>query len=164
MHGPMNRFTAAAAVAIVAAAVCGCGASAARPDPTPVSTMPTEHVPAPPHLPADHPAGATFVLDLTDQAAVQPATVDFEEHGTLEDMHWSHWGAAVADGHGKALVRVCNPSCVGGYTVSYPVTVTLSNRASCFGARFYGDSSIVADTRRGPYRLDSFIRNPCASG
>jgi len=58
-------------------------------------------------------------------------------------------------------VRICSPSCVDGHTAAYPVTVTLSSRKSCFGAHFYGDSSVIADTRHGRQRLASFIRNPC---
>lgn len=157
----MSRFAAATAAAIAAAALSGCGPSASAPDPTPISTVPTEHRPAPPHLPAHHPADAMFVLDLTDRATIQPTTVYFAEHATLERMQWSHWGAAVAAGHGIAAVRICTPSCVDGHTARYPATVTLSHRTSCFGAHFYGNSSIVADTRRGPWQLASFIRNPC---
>lgn len=156
----VSRFAAAAAV-VLATAVAGCGASASPPDPKPISTVPTEHNPAPPHLPAHHSADSVFVLDLTDRAAIQPDTVEFALHGTLERMHWSHWGAAVANGHGTASVRICTPSCVDGHTVDYPATVTLSHPASCFGAHFYGDSSIVAETQRGPWRLGSLIRNPC---
>lgn len=157
----MSRFVAATAAVIAAAALSGCGPSASAPDPTPVSAVPTEHRPAPPHLPAHHPAGAVFVLDLTDHATVEPTTVDFALHGTLMHMQWSNWGAAVADGHGTAAVRICTPSCVDGHTALYPATVTLSHRTYCFGAHFYGDSSIVAETRRGPWQLASFIRNPC---
>ena len=160
MQKSVTRFAAAAALA-AAMVVAGCGASAAPPDPKPVSSVPTEHEPAPPHLPAQHPAQAIFVLDLTDRATVQPTTVYFAQHATLERMQWSHWGAAVANGRGTAVVRICTPSCVRGHTADYPATVTLSHRTSCFGANFYGDSSIVAETRRGPWRLASFIRNPC---
>lgn len=161
MQRLVSKFAAAAAAVFTAAVLSACGSSASAPDPTPVSTIPTEHKPAPPHLPAHDLAGKVFVLDLTDRAAIQPTTVDFALHGTLERMQWSHWGAAVTDGHGTAAVRICTPSCVAGHTAFYPATVTLSHRAPCFGTRFYGDSSIVAETRRGPMRLASFIRNPC---
>lgn len=160
MQRSVSRFVAAVGV-VLATAVAGCGPSASAPDPVPVSTVPTGHKPAPPHLPAHHPAGAVFVLDITDQATLRPATVDFASNATLVRMQWSQWGGAVADGHGTAAVRICTPSCVTGHTVEYPATVTLSHPASCYGARFYGVSSIVAETRRGPRRLTSFIRNPC---
>jgi hypothetical protein len=160
MQRSVSTFAAAAAV-VIATSVAGCGPSASAPDPVPVSTVPTAHKPAPPHVPAQHPAGAVFVLDITDHATLRPTTVDFASNATLVRMQWSHWGGAVADGHGTAAVRICTPSCVDGHTVEYPATVTLSHPASCFGAHFYGDSSIVAETRRGPRRLVSFIRNPC---
>lgn len=160
MQRSVSAFAAATAVAF-ATAVAGCGPSASAPNPTPVSALTSHHKPAPPHMPAQHPAGAVFVLDLTDQAAVQPATVDFASNATLEDMRWSHWGGGVANGRGTVALRDCTPSCVNGHTVKYPVTVTLSHPASCFGAHFYGDSVIVAETARGPQRLPSFIRNPC---
>jgi hypothetical protein len=160
MQRSVSRFAAGAAV-VLATAVAGCGPSASAPNPIPVSAVTNEHKPAPPHLPAHHAADALFVLDLSDQAAVQPATVDFESNGRLERMRWSHWGAPVTNGHGTLALRDCTPSCVGGHTVDYPVTVTLSHPASCFGAHFYGDSVVVAETSRGRQRLPSFIRNPC---
>ena len=161
MQRSVSRFAAATAAVIALAALSGCGPGASAPDPTPVSSVPTEHKPAPPILPAHHPPGAIFVIDLTDRATVQPAMVDFALHGTLERIQWSNWGAAVAGGRGTALLRICTPDCVDGHTASYPATVTLSHRASCFGAHFYGDSSIVIDTARGRETLASFIRNPC---
>jgi len=161
MQRSLSKLTAVAAVAFAAAALCGCGVSGSRPDPTPISTNSTKFVPAPPHLPAHHPAGAVFVLDLTDHATVRPATVDVASNGTLEDMQWSTWGTAVASGHGTEAIRDCNPSCAAGQTVSYPVTVSLSHPTSCFGAHFYAASSIVAETSRGPAHLISYIRNPC---
>lgn len=160
MQRQVSRFAAAAAVALAVVAA-GCGTSASRPDPTPVSAVPNTHTPAPPHLPAHHAAGAIFVVDLTDTAAVRPSTLEFALHGTLERMQWSNWGGPAASGRGTALVRICTPSCVDGHTASYPTTVTLSHRASCFGANFYGDSSIVVETTRGRQKLASFLRNPC---
>jgi len=160
MQRPLSTLAAAAAVAL-ATSLAGCGPTASAPDPTPVNDVPISHNPAPPRLPAHHTAGAIFVLDLTDQATVRPATVSIASHATLERMVWRGWGGPVADGRGTASLRVCSPNCVNGYTVSYPVSATVSHPASCFGARFYGDSSIVAETRRGPMRLASFIRNPC---
>jgi hypothetical protein len=160
MQRSLSRFAAGSAIAL-ASFLAGCGASASRPDPTPVSAVATSQKPAPPRLPAHHASDAIFVLDLTDRAAVQPTTVFFASDGTLEHMQWRHWGDAVTDGRGTAAVRVCTPDCVDGHTVFYPVTVTLSHRTSCFGARFYGDSSIVAETRRGPAHFISYIRDPC---
>ena len=160
MQRSVSRFAAAAAV-VLAAALTGCGPTASAPDPKPISTLPTDHKPAPPQLPAHHPSGAVFVLDLTDRAALRPPTVEFALHGTLERMQWHNWGGAVAQGRGTARLRICNPDCVDGHTASYPATVTLSHRVSCFGAHFYGDSSIVIDTARRRQTLASFIRNPC---
>lgn len=162
MQQPLRSFaTAAAAFAIAAVALPGCGASGAKPDPVPIGTAPISQKPAPPHLPAHHPASAIFVLDLTDRATVQPATLQFASNGELERMRWSGWGGPVVNGHGTAVVRICTPSCVKGHTATYPATITLSSRQSCFGAHFYGDSSVVADTQRGRVRYASFIRNPC---
>ena len=161
MQRSVSRFAAAAAVAL-ATVLAGCGPSASAPDPTPISTVPQQHSkPAPPHLPAHHSPGAVFVLDLTDSATIQPTTVDFALHGTLLHMRWSNWGAAVTKGQGTAVIRICTPSCVAGHSASYPATVTLTSRTSCFGAHFYADSSIVIDTSRGRQKLASFIRNPC---
>ena len=156
----MSRFAAVVAV-LLAATAAGCGPTASASDPTPVATVATAPKPASPQLPAHHPPGAVFVLDLTDRAAIRPTTVEFALHGTLERMQWRNWGGAVADGHGRALLRICTPDCVHGHTASYPATVTLSHDTSCFGAHFYGDSSIVIDTARGRQKLASFIRNPC---
>lgn len=161
MQRSLSKFTAAAAVAIAAVALCACGASGSRPDPTPISTNPGKFVPAPPRLPAHHSVGAVFVLDLTNKATLRPATVAYASNGTLEHMQWSSWGGAVASGQGTVAIRGCNPSCASGRTVTFPVTATLSHPASCFGAHFYGASSLVAKTPHGPWRLTSYIRNPC---
>jgi hypothetical protein len=161
MQGFLSRSAALVAAAGAAMALSACGASASRPDPTPVTAIVNEHKPAPPHLPAHHAASAVFVLDLTDHATVRPATLFPSADGTLEHMQWSNWGAAVTSGHGTAVLRICTPSCVKGYIVSYPVTVTLSHPSSCFGAHFYAASSLVAETKHGPWRLISYLRNPC---
>ena len=162
MQTSLIRITVGAAGAIAAAALCACGASGSRPDPTPISTNPpTKFVPAPPRLPAHHPAGAVFVLDLTNIAAIRPATVAVASNSTLEQMQWGTWGSAVASGHGTAAIRDCNPSCAAGRTGTYPVTVSLSHPVSCYGAHFYIDASIVAETKRGPAQLVSYLRNPC---
>lgn len=151
--------------ALVAAAVAGCGGSAgaSRPDPKPVKLSSGPSRPVSPRFPGGRPAGAIFVVDLTNNAAVRPATLAFASNGTLTKLQWSGWGGSAADGHGTAVLRVCTPSCVQGHSVSYPVTVHLSSPASCFGAHFYGDSSVVVDMPRGRERLASFIRNPCVS-
>jgi hypothetical protein len=160
LQQPLRR-AAAAALVIAAAALSGCGATGAKPDPVPIGTAPTSTKPAPPHLPAHYSSSAIFVLDLTDHATIRPATLDFASNGTLEHVQWSSWGGSAVEGHGSAVVRICSPSCVAGHTATYPATIQLSSRQSCFGAHFYGDAYVVADTPKGKVRYASFIRDPC---
>jgi hypothetical protein len=148
-----------------AVAIAGCGASAgARPVPKPLTVSVVPYKQAPPQLPAGHPPGALYVLDLTNIGHVKPATLNFASDGTLLHLQWSSWGGPVAVAHGTALLRTCKPDCATGPLVSYPGTVKLSGLKACDHARFYVDSSVVAETRNGPWRLASFMRNPCGSG
>jgi hypothetical protein len=157
--------TRGAAVALFAGLIAGCGASAgARPDPKPVSTPLIHYHPTPPRLPAGHTPGTLYVVDLTNVGAVKPAKVAFASDATLLHVQWSSWGGSAAVGHGTAVVRLCQPDCATGRIVPYPATVKLSGVKSCDHARFYVDSSVVADTRRGPWHLGSFMRNPCDYG
>ena len=151
-----------AAVVLLVAALAGCGASAgARPDPKPLATPVIHYDPTPPRLPAGRPPGVLYVVDLTNAGAVKPATVAFASDGTLLRLQWSRWGGSPAVAHGTAVVRLCQPDCATGQVVQYPATVTLSGVKACDRARFYVDASVVAETRRGPWHLGSFIRNPC---
>jgi len=148
-----------------AVATAGCGASAgARPVPKPVTVAVVPYKQAPPQLPPGRPAGALYVLDLTNIGHVRPATLAFASDGKLLDLQWSSWGGSVAVAHGTALLRTCKPDCARSPLVSYPGTVKLSGLKSCDNARFYTASSVVAGTKSGPWRLASFMRNPCGSG
>lgn len=150
-------------VALSAAPLAGCGSSAgARPVPKPVnlSNVPP-FKPTPPRLPAGHAAGALYVVDLTNVGKTRPATLAFVSDGVLLHLRWSGWGGSTAAAHGTALLRDCHPDCATGPLVPYPATVRLSGLESCDHARFYVESSVVASTRRGPWRLASFMRNPC---
>ena len=152
-------------LALAAVAIAGCGGSAgARPVPKPLKVSVVPYKQAPPQLPAGHPAGALYVLDLTNIGHVQPATLAFASDGILHHLRWSSWGGSVAVAHGTAVLRSCKPDCATGPLVSYPGTVKLSGLESCDHARFYVDSSVVAETKNGPWRLASFMRNPCGSG
>ena len=159
----LRRGCWAAIVLLGAALLGGCGSAAAsRPDPKPLNTSTVPPFkPAPPQLPAGHPAGALYVLDLTNVGKVKPATVAFASDGVLLHLVWSSWGGSVAVAHGTALLRDCHPDCATGPLVPYPGTIRLSALRSCDHARFYVGSSVVAETRRGPWRLASFMRDPC---
>ncbi len=150
---------------IAAVAVAGCGGSAgARPVPKPLTVSVVPYRQAPPQLPAGHRPGALYVLDLTNIGHMQPATLQFASDGTLLHLQWSSWGGSEAVAHGTALLRTCKPDCATSPLVSYPGTVKLSGLKTCDGARFYTDSSVVAETKNGPWRLASFMRNPCGTG
>lgn len=154
-----------ASLLAAAVAVAGCGASAgARPVTKPVTVAVVPYKQAPPQLPAGHPAGALYVLDLTNIGHVKPATLAFASDGKLLDLRWSSWGGPEAVAHGTALLRTCKPDCATSPLVSYPGTVKLSGIKTCDKARFYTQSSVVAATKSGPWRLASFMRNPCGSG
>lgn len=149
----------------VGLAGCGSSASAARPVTTPVSQVSTRvaYRPAPPQLPAGHPNGALYVLDLTNVGKVEPATLAFASNATLLHLRWSDWGGSSAVAHGTVMLRSCTPDCATGQLIPYPGTVKLSRVTSCYHARFYVASSVVAETRNGPWRLASFTLNPCSS-
>jgi hypothetical protein len=158
------RATSCAALVLVAAALtagCGASASGAGTNATPIKLQVVPYKPTPPQLPPGHPPGAIYVLDLTNRPAMEPATLDFASDGSLLHVKWSGWGQPVAVGHGVVEVRECQPNCATGQLVSYPGTVKLTGLTSCYNARFYVDSSVVAEPRSGPWQLASFMRNPC---
>jgi hypothetical protein len=161
------RATQLATVLVLAAlALAGCGSAAAsRPDAKPVAqvSVPSFH-PPPPKLPAGHAPGALYVLDLSNTGKTEPAALDFASDGVLLHLRWSSWGGSVAVAHGTALLRDCHPDCATGRLVPYPGTVKLSGLESCYDAHFYVDSSVVAETTNGPWRLASFMLNPCSPG
>lgn len=142
---------------------CGSTASAARPVPTPLKVTVVPYRPAPPQLPAGHPAGALYVLDLTNRGHVAPSTLQADADAVLLHLRWSSWGGPVAVAQGTAEVRGCHPDCATGQLVDYTATIRLSDVESCDGARFYVDSSVVAQTKHGPWHLASVLRNPCAA-
>ncbi len=154
------------ALAVVAVGLglagCGSGAGAARPDPKPLKLSVVPYRPSPPQLPAGHPVGAIYVLDLTNIGHVRPSKLIFASDAILLHLRWSSWGGATASAQGTAQVRDCHPDCATGPIVYYPGRVELSGLKSCDHARFYVDSSVVAETRSGPWHLASFLRNPCA--
>jgi hypothetical protein len=161
------RGSGAALALLLAAAVAiaGCGGSAgARPVPKPLTVAVVPYKQAPPQLPAGHPRGALYVLDLTNIGHIKPATLNFASDGILKDLRWSSWGGSVAVAHGTAVLRSCKPDCATGPLISYPGTVKLSGLKACDNARFYVASSVVAETKKGPWRLASFMKNPCGSG
>jgi hypothetical protein len=48
----------------------------------------------------------------------------------LSAMHWTEWGKPRAHGNGRMLANDCDPSCVDGTFIGYPVRVTLSGRSA----------------------------------
>jgi hypothetical protein len=157
-----RRMAWAALALLCAAALAGCGASASgRPVPTPVQVHAVPFKPAPPQLPPHHPAGAVYVLDLTNIGHITPAKLAFASNASLLSVSWNGWGGATAVGHGTVLLRTCKPDCATSPLARYPATVKLSDLKACHAARFYVGSSVVAETSHGPWQLASFVRDPC---
>ena len=47
-------------------------------------------------------------------------------HGGIDDITWSEWSRASAEGHGTVEVDKCSPGCIADDYWSYPVTLKLS--------------------------------------
>jgi hypothetical protein len=118
----------------------------------------------PPHIPAGITHGTALAVDLANVARIQPPAMRLASDTVLSGARWSDWGASTTTGRGIATVRICNPSCGGGYDERYPATVVFSQLKACRSYRFYESASVTLDTVKGPRPWGAFLKDPCSSG
>jgi hypothetical protein len=147
-----------------ALALAGCGAGAAAQTTPQVPNFPDlGYRYVPPQIPAGVPHSTALAVDLTNVGRVRPQAMQLASDTTLSGASWTGWGAPTATARGIATVRICSPSCGGGYTERYPATVTFSGLKTCRSYRFYLSASVTLDTVKGPRPWGAFLKDPCSS-
>lgn len=144
---------------------CGAGASAqtTSPVPKPITFPDLGYRYIPPHIAPGTPHGSAVAVDLTNTGRIQPQAMQLASDTTLSGAHWTGWGGPTATARGIATVRICNPSCGGGYTERYPATVVFDDLKACRSYRFYLSASVKLDTVEGPRPWGAFLKDPCSS-
>jgi hypothetical protein len=107
-------------------------------------------------------AGRIAVVDLSNRAGVEPATMDVNREQTLGGLHWSGWGNPSATGRGRVDTLVCDPTCATGRREQSSAVIVLSKPRRCGGRRFYTRSSMTyeePDTNR-TRAPDTYLRTP----
>jgi hypothetical protein len=71
------------------------------------------------------------------QTVYKPARIEFSDT-TLTKIHWRHWNARVARGHGRARINTCDPFCAAGNIVHGTAKLAMFKRHTKNGTRWYG--------------------------
>jgi hypothetical protein len=165
------------AVALVPAA---CGASGDEPPPVSTPSVAAEPSPEAGSLAADPQptkaaedarpsrrlrarldAGAVAVVDLTGQIAIRPRALEFAKGGRMEAVEWSRWTHRGAEGTGRMIGLVCDPTCAQGTTITAPATITLSHPVACPAGRFFDRGRIEVASDDPDARSTSWLAAPC---
>jgi hypothetical protein len=107
-------------------------------------------------------AGQIGVVDLSDRAGIEPATMDVNREQTLDGLRWSGWGNPSATGRGEVDTLICDPTCATGRRERSTAVIVLSKPRRCGGRRFYTRSTMTyeqpgTDRTRAP---DTYLRTP----
>jgi hypothetical protein len=147
-----------------ALALAGCGAGAAAQTTPQVPTFPDlGYRFVPPQIAPTVAHGSVLAVDLTNVGRVRPPAMQLASDTTLSGARWTGWGEPSATARGIATVRICNPSCGGGYNERYPATVEFTNLKRCRSYLFYVRASVTLDTVKGPRPWGAFLKDPCSS-
>jgi hypothetical protein len=107
-------------------------------------------------------AGQIAVVDLSNRAGIEPATMDVNREQTLDALRWSGWGNPRATGRGKVDTLICDPTCATGRRERSTAVIVLSKPRRCGNRHFYTRSSMTyeepgTNRTRAP---DTYLRTP----
>jgi hypothetical protein len=170
-------------VAFLPAAVCAlalfaaCGSSEDEAPPAPVATAPppsarsaatdaeptkaAEDARPGPGLKARLDAGEVALVDLVGRIGIRPRAIEFAKGGRMEDVEWSRWTDRGAQGSGRMVGLVCNPTCAQGTTITVPATITLSHPVACPVGRFFDRGRIEVASDDPDAQSTSWLAAPC---
>jgi len=175
------RRPAALCAAGLALAVAGCGGGE-EPVEVPAGAVPTAQ--APPAAPAATPRipeetgpelsvprevrrqlreGATGVVDLENEASVEPRSLRANKEQVLSELRWEDWGERRTVGRGTVRTLDCQPTCGRGLVSRSPATLTLSAPRVCGSRRFYSQAKLVYrdELQRRERESRVYLRTPC---
>ncbi|HTE61138.1 MAG TPA: hypothetical protein VK631_12365 [Solirubrobacteraceae bacterium] len=114
-----------------------------------------------PRLQARLDAGAVALVDLRGRIGIQPRALEFAKGGRMEDVEWSRWTDRGAEGTGRMVGLVCDPTCAQGTTIAVPATITLSQPLACPAGRFFDRGRIEVASDDPDAQSTSWLAAPC---
>jgi hypothetical protein len=79
----------------------------------------------------------------------------------MEDVEWTTWTDRRAEGAGRMVGLVCDPTCAQGTTITVPATITLSAPVACPAGRFFGRGKVDAASSDPDAESTSWLAAPC---
>jgi hypothetical protein len=171
------RSAAAAVLVALALVASACGASEDESSPGPVATTApppasSEPVEARPtkaaedarpgqRLKARLDAGEVALVDMVGRIGIRPRAIEFAKGGRMEDVEWSRWSDTGAEGSGRMVGLVCDPTCAQGTTITVPATITLSQPVACPAGRFFDRGRIEVESDDPDAQSTSWLAAPC---
>jgi len=106
-------------------------------------------------------AGETALVDLTGRVGIRPRDIEFAKGGRMEAVAWSRWTDRAAEGAGRMIGIVCDPTCAQGTTITVPATITLSRPVACPDGRFFDRARIEVASDDPDAQPTSWLAAPC---
>jgi hypothetical protein len=106
-------------------------------------------------------AGEVAVVDLVGRIGIRPRSIEFAKGGRMEDLEWSRWDDRGAEGRGRMVGLVCDPTCAQGTTITVPATIRLSEPVACPAGRFFDRGRIEAESDDPDAQSASWLAAPC---
>jgi hypothetical protein len=131
--------------------------SLAPPEPTPAALAARPD----PELRARLDAGASALVDRVGRIGIRLRAIDFAKGGQLEDVEWSSWTDRSAEGRGRMVALVCDPTCAQGTLVEVPATITLSDPVACPDGRFFDRARISVAADEVAAEPTAWLAAPC---
>jgi hypothetical protein len=106
-------------------------------------------------------AGEVALVDLTGRIGIRPRSIEFAKGGRIEDVEWSRWTDRGAEGSGRMVGLVCDPTCAQGTTITVPATILLSRPVACPAGRFFDRGRIEPASDDPDAESTSWLAAPC---
>ena len=106
-------------------------------------------------------AGEVALVDLVGRIGIRPRAIEFAKGGRMEDVEWSRWDDRGAEGSGRMVGLVCNPTCAQGTTITVPATIVLSQPVACPAGRFFDRGRIEVESDDPDAQSASWLAAPC---
>ena len=171
------RAAAVCALLALTLAGAGCGSPEEETAPAPVATATAPPAASPPadvrptkaardarpgrRLAARLDAGEVALVDLVGRIGIRPRSIEFAKGGRMEDVEWSRWSDRGAEGRGRMVGLVCNPTCAQGTTITVPATIVLSEPVACPAGRFFDRGRIEVASADPDAQSTSWLAAPC---
>jgi hypothetical protein len=133
------------------------GSTVGEPEPTKAA----EQAEPSPALAARLDAGEVALVDLTGRIGIRPRAFEFAKGGRMESVAWSRWTDRRAQGSGRMVGLVCDPTCAQGTTITVPATITLSRPVACPDGRFFDRARIEVASDDPDAESTSWLAAPC---